>query len=250
MRGDTLSRVESAIIELGFRPNQAARLLKTGHTPLLGLLVPSIANPMYGSIASAVEAVAQANHGYRVLFGNTYRSKEKEQNFFDDLLSHGVRGVIIISSLVEEEHFRSAIERGLVVVSYDRRATQATAADLDHVSVDNFATGRLAAEHLIANGHETLVFATASGKTMSRSDKIDGFLTAALKAGLERSTQVMEGKIATEYGDAELVELGRVLAQKIARQKPRPTGVFAVNDMLAIGLMSGFKAAGIAVPQD
>jgi DNA-binding LacI/PurR family transcriptional regulator len=250
MRGDTLSRVESAIAELGFRPNQAARLLKTGHTPLLGVLVPSLTNPMYGAIASAVEAEAQARHGYRVLLGNTYRSREKERSFFDDLLSHGVRGVIIISSLVQEGHFRSAIERGLVVVSYDRRATPDTQAHLDHVSVDNFAAGRIAAEHLITRGHEALAFVTASGKTMSRSDKIDGFLAAAREAGLQDRVEVIEGKLASEYGDAEMAELGRVLAQKIARRRPRPSAIAAVNDMLAIGLMAGFRTCGVAVPDE
>ena len=67
MRAETLQRVEAAIAALDFRPNRAARQLKTGQTPMLGLLVPSIANPMYGYIAREIETSAQELHGHRVV---------------------------------------------------------------------------------------------------------------------------------------------------------------------------------------
>ena len=129
MRKETFSRVEAVIAELGFQPNRAARQLKTGRTPLIGILIPSIANPSYGSLAHEIEIVAQQRHGYRVLLGSTYRNQEKESGFFDDLLSHGVRGVIVISSLADQNHVYAAIRRGLVAVSYDRRAPRTVVAD-------------------------------------------------------------------------------------------------------------------------
>ena len=73
MAAATLERVQDAIRELKYRPNTSARQLKTGHTPLIGLLVPSMANPMYGFIAREVEALAQERYGFRIMIGNTYR---------------------------------------------------------------------------------------------------------------------------------------------------------------------------------
>jgi DNA-binding LacI/PurR family transcriptional regulator len=250
MRSETLARVQAAIRALDFTPNRAARQLKTGQTSMLGLLVPSIANPMYGFIAREIETSAQERYGYRVVLGNTYRNKEKETGFFDDLLAQGVRGVIVISSLVDERHFESAVERGLVMVSYDRRATPDTSSGIDHVSVDNFAAAHLATVHLIDRGHRRLAFATASGQTMSRSEKIRGFLAAAESAGLHGSATVMDRRTLSEYGDSEMADVGRALAGDIADSPRRPTGVVAVNDMLAFGLMAGFRDAGLAVPQD
>jgi len=252
MTGETLARVEAAIARLGYRPSQAARTLKTGHMPIIGLLVPSIANPMYGSIAREVELAAQERHNYRVLLGNTYRSIEKEASFIDDLLSHGVRSVIVISSLSDEGHIAAALKRGMVVVSYDRRANADAGSGIDHVSVDNFQAGGIAARHLIGHGHRRLAFATAAGLTMSRRDKIGGFLAAAGAARDSMSTEVIEGRVGSEYGDSELVEVGRALAAKIARRAKgkRPTGVVAVNDMLAIGLIAGLREQGLAVPAD
>ena len=250
MRGETLQRVQAAITALDFRPSRAARQLKTGQTPMLGLLVPSIANPMYGYIAREIETAAQERHGHRVLLGNTYRNRDKETGFFDDLLAHGVRGVIVISSLVDEQHFESAVARGLVMVSYDRRATPGAASAIDHVSVDNFEAAHLATRHLIAKGHHRLAFVTASGQTMSRGEKIKGFLAAAESAGLGEHARVIDGSTNSEYGDSEMADVGRLLAARIAQQRQRPTGIVAVNDLLAFGLLAGFRDAGLAVPAD
>ncbi|MES2958980.1 MAG: LacI family DNA-binding transcriptional regulator [Pseudomonadota bacterium] len=250
MRQDTLERVRATIVALDYRPNRAAQQLKTGQTPMLGLLVPSIANPMYGYIAREIETAAQELHGHRVVLGNTYRNKDKETGFFEDLLAHGVRGVVVISSLVDEQHFEAAVQRGLVMVSYDRRATPGTASAIDHVSVDNFEAARLAASHLIGLGHKRLAFVTAAGQTMSRGEKIKGFFAATEQAGLGEHAQVIDGSTQSAYGDSEMADVGRLLAARIAVQRKRPTGLVAVNDMLAFGLLAGFREAGLAVPAD
>ena len=250
MAKETLARVEAAIAELKYRPNSTARQLKTGYTPLIGLLVPSMANPMYGFIAREIETQAQERYGFRIMIGNTYRDKDKEARFFDDLLAQGVRGVIIISSLIDEQHFESAGERGLVMVSYDRRATPGVPSVIDHVSVDSFESSRLATVHLIERGHTRLAFVTPAGRTMSRNEKISGFLAAAKSAVLQHSAQVIEGIPVDEYGDSMMSELGRMQASLLAQLPDRPTGVVGVNDLLAFGLMAGFRDAGLSLPAD
>src|SRR3954468_23284212 len=168
MRPETLARVQAAIEALQFQPSKLAQQLKTGQTPLLGLLVPSMTNPMYGHMAREVESYAQEHHGLRLLIGSTYRDRGKESAFFEDLLAHGVRRVIVISSLADERHFEAAVERGMSVVSYDRGATPGKKSRVAHVMPDNFEAARLATQHLIDKGHRRLAFATVAGLTMSR----------------------------------------------------------------------------------
>lgn len=250
MRAETLARVQAAIEALHFHPNTVARRLKTGQTPLLGLLVPSIANPMYGYIAREVETFAQERYGYRVLVGNTYRDQEKEASFFQDLLAHGVRRVIVISSLADERHFETAVQRGMAVVSYDRRATPGSKSGVEHVTPDNFEAARLATSHLVAHGHTRLAFATVSGMTMSRSAKIAGFQAAAALAGLAAEARVLDGGPLNAYGDAVVSEVGRALGLQLAADARRPTGLVAVNDLMALGLMAGLREGGVRVPQE
>jgi DNA-binding LacI/PurR family transcriptional regulator len=137
----------------------------------------------------------------------------------------------------------------MVVVSYDRRADADVKSRIDHVSVDNFKAGQMAARHLIEHGHRRLAFATAAGVTMSRRAKIGGFLDGA---GKDAATEVIEGRVGSEYGDSELVEVGRALAAKIAQRdlNTRPTALVGVNDMLAIGLIAGLREQGLRVPDD
>jgi len=137
-----------------------------------------------------------------------------------------------------------------VMVSYDRRATPGVASAIDHVSVDNFEAAQLAAQHLIAKGHRRIAFATATGYTMSRSEKVRGFFAAAEAAGVRRDARVIDGSTHSDYGDSEMADVGRLLAARIAVQRERPTGVVAVNDMLAYGLLAGFRDAGLVVPRD
>lgn len=250
MRQDTLARVQAAMDALQYRPSTLARQLKTGQTPLVGLLVPSIANPMYGYIAREVETLAQERYGHRVLIGNTYRDPLKEASFFEDLLSQGVRRVIVISSLADERHLETAAERGMVVVSYDRRATDGERTRIDHVTPDNFGAARMATRHLIAHGHTRLAYATLAGMTMSRRDKIDGFLAAAGEAGLSGSARVLDSGTVDEYGDSMIAQNGRALAQRLAGDADRPSGIVAVNDLMALGLMAGLRESGLRVPED
>jgi DNA-binding LacI/PurR family transcriptional regulator len=86
--------------------------------------------------------------------------------------------------------------------------------------------------------------------TMSRSAKLDGFHAAAETAGLRASTQVLDGGPLDEYGDAVIAEVGRALAGRIARAAHRPTGIVALNDLMALGLMAGLREAGLSVPND
>ncbi len=250
LRPETFERIEKAIKLLGYRPNQAARHLKTGRLPVIGLLVPSTANPFYGEIAAALESYAQTRHGHRVMLCNTHRDRALETRMLEDLSSFGVAAAILLSSFDDEGHVEDAIERGLAVVSYDRAPGPHGNPGIDHVYADNVEAGRLAAQHLIDHGHRQLAFAMPAGRTNSRNRKIEGFLTAAGQASVPVAARVHEGRAITAYGDSELADIGFELGQRLAAEPDRPTGVVAVNDTLALGLIAGLKTAGLQVPRD
>jgi DNA-binding LacI/PurR family transcriptional regulator len=250
MRADTRLRIEASIARLQFRPSRVARLLKTGQTSLIGLLVPSIVNPSYGALARAVDQAARTPHGYRMILGNTHRDPDQENGFLEDLLSHGARGVIVMSSSIADPAFAALVQRGLVAISYDSRRMPGDAGRLDHVAMDNQAAGRMATEHLVARGHERIVFLTAPGATVSRHDKIEGFRQACTAAGIAQASCIMEGIGQSCHGDSELVEMGHGLAARVMQRAVRPTAAVAINDMLAIGFMAGLRERGVSVPGD
>lgn len=250
LRPETFDRVLKAIEKLDYRPNRAARQLKTGRAPMIGLLVTSTANPFVGQTAAAIEAYARQRYGYRVLLCNTQRDQRQEANMLQDLVDFGVGSAILISSLADERHVEDVVRRGLSVISYDRGGNPDSLVPIDHVQPDNIEAGRLAASHLIQHGHRHLAFAMPSGMTVSRQAKIDGFRMAAENSQASVRTEVIEGRNINLYGDSDLGNIGFELGQKIGKSANPPTALIAVNDMMAFGLMAGLRDVGKRTPED
>ena len=121
MRADTQQNIRQAIDHLGYRPNSAARQLKTGIAPMVGLLVPSLANQFFGSLACAVETAA-ARHQCHVMTFSTFRDADRERSVMADLLSYGVQGIITGSALTDTAHLVAVTSR-CPVVAFDIRRT-------------------------------------------------------------------------------------------------------------------------------
>ncbi len=246
MRADTLDRVRKAIADLAFHPNQSARRLKTGHMAMIGLLVPTIANPFFGALANWAEAAANA-HGYGVLLCNTRRNAEREQAYAQAFLAQGVQGVILGSSLQAQEHLAPLIKRGLAVVSLDRTAQDAPLT-MDYVSLDNRRAGAMAAEHLLSLGHTDIAYVSAPLRSISRVERLDGARQACAARNVRFTEHIRDVK--TGQTEMEMVELGRAASVELHASGCSATGYIAMNDMLGIGLLSGLRLCNLRVPQD
>lgn len=275
MRPEVIQRIKKAVMALDYRPAQsrAAGGSKAGknakaakparaaapaaaaapepkaRAPLLGLLVPSIANPFFGVLASEIERAAHTQ-GYRMLFGNTYRDPKKERDLLEDFLALGTRGVITASSLISQDHLVRVVQRGLTIVSFDRRAAPDSALPIDYVSVDNVHAGYAATRHLILNGHSAIAYVTAPMRTASRTDRRAGYVSAMQEAGFGKNVSVVEAPPDTPYDDAELVAAGRRIGKEIVDKKKPPTALVAMSDIIAIGVIAGLHEGGLRVPRD
>ncbi|EIZ90924.1 hypothetical protein SEEN185_19751 [Salmonella enterica subsp. enterica serovar Newport str. CVM 35185] len=217
---------------------------------MFGLLVPSIVNPSFSALACEIDLAAR-QHSYRVLLGNTYRKENEESAFIEDMFAHGVRGIIVAASDIRKTHFVKAAEQGMAIINYDNRLVYNIFSEtnfFDSISMDNVEAGRLAASHLIERGCRNIVFVTEASLTMSRSHKMDGFRTVLRNHNLTELNSIVEGKAQGGYGDTEMSELGYALTERILNISPRPDGVVAINDALGIGLLAGFRDAGIDIP--
>jgi DNA-binding LacI/PurR family transcriptional regulator len=244
MRPDTLARVREAIAELGFRPNQSARMLKTGHMPMIGLMVPTIANPYFGILARWVEERA-LEHGYGLLLCNTNRSPQRERDYAEAFMAQGVRGVILGSALAAHEHLLPLLTQGLVAVSLDHgSATDGLLRDF--VSVDNRLAGDMAAHHLCSLGHRHIAFVSAPAKSMNRLARFHGAKAACEQAGA--TLELYVGTPDGDYSESEMVELGRLAAHQLLAAGSAASAFIGVNDMVAIGLLAGLRQCGRQVP--
>ncbi len=250
MRAETKERVLEAIAALNYTPNSVARQLKTGLNRTIGLIVPSVANPFWGTVSHYVERAA-LKFGYKVLVCNAERNPDTEAQYAESLLGSSVRGVVHCSSPISFNHLRSLAGRGLKVAAFDRHANGAEGVVSCSVSIEQEFGGLLAGQHLLGIGHRDIAFISGPIQTSSRIGRLNGLKSAFTRSGLTfNESLVWESKDAHGFGDTQGSELGRTAIRDLLSRDPRPTAVFAVNDMYALGAYAGARDLGYRVPED
>jgi DNA-binding LacI/PurR family transcriptional regulator len=246
----TRLRVEAAIEQLGYRPNRAARQLRTGRNQVIGLVVPSVANPFWGTFARHLEAAA-LEAGYHVLLCNSERDPDRERRYVEELWSDGIGGVVLCSSLPSLEHMMPMVGEGLSLVAFDRTAQIGDHASLVNISLDNVLGAQLAARHLLELGHRRLAFVSGALGSVNRRERFRGFSDALEDAGLDPSDAlVWSGGADHSYGDLDVAGLGRRAAGELLASAEPPTAIVAINDMCALGVCAGIRDAGLRVAAD
>ena len=230
---NTVAKVQAAIDELGFVRNDAARQLRAGRSRSIGLIVPDVGNPFFAAVARGAEAAAQQQN-LAVLVASSDEVHDRENNLLGLFEEQRVRGVLVSPMEEDLQHLRAAKKRGTPVVLVDRKAK-----DFSSVSVDDIAGGYLAVKHLIDCGRKKLAFVGGPLSIQQISDRLSG----ANKAVSEHpgvTIEVIEIPSLT-------VHAGRALGAEIKKYD----GVFAANDLVAIGIMQAcVMDGGISIPQD
>jgi LacI family transcriptional regulator len=177
----TLARVRSAIEELGYLPNQAARILKGHRTRTIGLIIPSIADPFFAACAEAAQAVARANDSLLIVM-TTQNEPRTELESLNVLMSHRADGLIIAPSSSESKTLRDALVRvGVPVVALDRPLTGSS---IPSVVADNFVGANSATQHLIEHGYQRIACLTGELNLYTIRERISGYREAVESAGL------------------------------------------------------------------
>jgi len=235
----TRDRVQVAIDKLGWVPSETARQLRAGRSHAVGLIVFDISNPFFTDVALGVED-ALYRQGLSVYISNSDQRIEREEMLIRHFEQNRVRGVIMAPITNVNEHALQLRRRGIPVVMVDRSRDE----DFCSVGVDDVEGGRLAAEHLLAMGHRRLAFV---GGPMTLAQVHDRMTGARLAMDNHPDASLL-----TLTTPTLAVTPGTACATQIALMPDgtRPTAVFAANDLLAIGLLQGFVAAGLRVPDD
>lgn len=233
------AKVLRAIEETGYEPSQIARSLRLKKTNTIAIILPDNGNPFFASLERAISE-ASFSAGYSLITCHSAWDVDRESGFVSLIRSKQVDGVI----LVPAGHQVPALERlahfKIPVVVVDRSAPNGLA---PCVRADDFAGGKMAAEHLLALGHRRIVCITRPTYLEHIMDRSRGYLAALQQHGVEtRPEWIVQGGFSFEGG----VEAGR----QILKLQPRPTAIFAYNDVHAIGAMHVIVEAGLRVPAD
>jgi LacI family transcriptional regulator len=235
----TRERIARAIDELGFVPSDAARKISSGDTRTIGYVAFEFTNPFSGVIADAIERRA-AETGRTVMIGNSAGSTSRQLEYLELFERKRVSGLIIATLDEMEPRLAEMRRRGTPSVITGRRATMP---DQASVSAADSAGGYLAAWHLLDIGRRRLAFVGGPFSVKQVSERFDG---------ASRAVQEVPGASLTVLrADDRSMNAGFAAGVEMASQRDRlPDGVFAVNDLVGLGLVRALTSFGIDVPRE
>lgn len=235
----TRQKVEASIKKFGYHPNAHAQMLALGKSKIIGLLVSDISNPFFPEIIKSIEA-SVISAGYNLFLLNTNYETERTLEYVQRLIQMKVAGIILMIAEFDEA----------LVAEAKRKQTSFVFQDLGFVGekssniILDYAAGiDEAVQHLVALGHTDIVHIGGAHEIYSAGVRWQAFVDAMKK----HLPNVPEPKI---YEGDFRFEGGRLAASQVLAEKTLPTAVVVANDLMALGAMQAFKAAGVRVPQD
>ena len=231
-------RVEEAVRELGYVPSAVARSLKHNTTRTFGMVIPNNSNPYFAEIIRGVEDRCFAA-GYNVILCNSNDDPERQAAYLRVLAERRIDGLIFVvtGSDAVVRATLGGINTPLVLLD---REVSGVSGDL--VEVNHVLGSQMATRHLLELGHPRVACISGPPGLSPSSQRRAGWKDALEKAGVERTESDLARGDFTARG-------GYLAMQALLKRRPRPTAVFACNDLMAFGALTAAREAGIAVPQ-
>lgn len=235
--GATAEKVRAAMAALSFRPSTIGRSLKAAQTRTIGVMVPTLSNPVFAeSVGGVQDAAAEA--GYGVLIASTDYRSEREASAMNDLLSHRVDALVLTVADADHSPLLDALdsESAPYVLIYNHPQTRRC----PFVAVDNEAAARAVVQRMIALGHRRIGMVAGGFQMSDRSrQRHAGYCAALAEAGLPAGPVVE-----VDFADTHLA---RRLAP-VLQGPNRPSALFVSNDVLALATIRAVRDLGLSVP--
>lgn len=237
---DTKKAVNELAVQLKYRPNAVALSLKNSRSYTIGVIIPEIVHYFFSSVISGIEDVA-SKKGYTVIICQSNESFEREVSNARALLSHRVDGVLVSISKETHsfDHLLDLQEGGIPIVFFDRIASDLNA---DQVIIDDQEASYKATRHLIEAGRKRIAHFAGPQNLLISRHRLQGYLNALTEAGLP-----IDNRLIVEVDTYEKARNAIITMMEAGNV---PDGIFAVNDLTAIGAMQTIQKKGYIVPDD
>ncbi len=237
---DTKKAVNELAIKLKYRPNAVALSLKNSRSNTIGVIIPEIVHYFFSSVISGIDDVA-SEKGFTVIICQSNESFDREVANARTLLSHRVDGILVSISKETHtfDHLTDLQEGGIPLVFFDRIAPEI---DADQVVIDDMEASYKATRHLIETGRKRIAHFAGPQSLLIGRDRLQGYLNALTEAGLPIDNRLIIE--ADTFEKARNAVIGMIDTGNI------PDGIFAVNDMTAIGAMQTIQRKGFKIPDE
>lgn len=237
VRSSTRKKVEAAILQLGYRQNEAARLLKGQRAKLIGLIVPDLSDTFFASCAHTVQHLARM-HGYMTLVVSSERDAELEFQQAELMASRKVSGLLIVTSTHHgDERLLDLQNTGLAIVAFDRPLS---GAETDCVVVENRGGAEDATQHLIDHGHRRIACIGYDEDTYTIRERVKGYTNQMSFCRLK--PQLALGLLTLDHVRKWLAD--------VLQSENRPTAIFSLNHRISAWVLRALQERKLHIPHD
>lgn len=240
---DVRAQVLAVIDELGYRPNMAARALRTGTSGLVALGMPDLREPYFAEFASSFFTAAQ-RRGMTVVVGQTHGDREAERDVCDGVGMPALEGIVMSPlALTAEDLAERRSPVPLVLIG--EHGETLTTDQVPHVGVDNVEAAAAATRLLLSKGRRRIavIGAQHEGSTATSRLRLEGYRRVLDEAGLPFDPALI-GWV-TDFNRAQ----GSAAAERLVASGAPFDGVFCFSDSLAFGAIYTLATHGVAVPE-
>ncbi|SEA73069.1 LacI family transcriptional regulator [Thalassobacillus cyri] len=231
---DTKQKVLDAIEKLNYKPNDVARSLYQRKSKMIALIVPDITNPYFPELARAVEDVANRSD-YTFVLCNSDDSEQKERQYMQVLRQKQVDGFIVVTSTLAYEHIK---DLNVPVVALDRIIDRKVPA----VTVNNNDGAKTAVQHLLDIGCKRIAHISGPDDVDNAMQRKQGYLDVVSHYEWFEPGMVQNGDYHMDQSEQAMM--------KLLKAYPDIDGVFAGNDLMAVGALKALKKSGKKVPDE
>ena len=226
--------------KLKYEPNAVALSLKHSRSNTIGVIIPEIVHYFFSSVISGIEDVAY-DAGFTVIICQSNERYDREVTNVKALLSHRVDGILVSISkeTTQFDHLYSIQERKVPMVFFDRIVPEIKT---DQVIIDDKHASYIATKHLIEGGRKRIAHFAGPQNLLIGRERKDGYLKALEEAGLPVDPELI---IVADSFEKAIIAINKLLDMETPAD-----GIFAVNDLTAIGAMQTLQKRGVKVPQE
>jgi LacI family transcriptional regulator len=232
---ETERKVRAAIEKIGYRPNEAARILRGHRAQVIGLIVPDLADPFFATYANAVHETAW-EAGYMTLMAASAHRKDAERRETEFMIERRVAGMLVAPISSDNHHFEASKNLDVPIVSFDRPME---GVDVDVFVVDNRAAAAGATQHLIGHRHRDILCIADDENIFTKAERVAGYSEAMRRAHLPVRTCFVgpiSGPLARQLDFA-------------LHSTPPVTAIFATSNVIALEVLRELQKRSIRIPE-
>lgn len=236
VKAETREAVRASMADIGYVYNRAAAQMRSQSAGLVGLVINDLRNPFFTEFATVLQMTLAAK-GYATVIANSDEDADLQAKLVGSMIEHGVSALVVSPAYDEGGDAFDQIERAGIPAMQVLRKTDPRTGLFPFASFDYAAGSAKATRHLMNQGAKRIAFVGGMEGRAITEERKSGYLAEIKRAGAEPFT--LHGRSSRAFGVSAVSDLPKDVDAAVC-----------FNDLVALGMLSGFARAGVTVGTD